>query len=263
MEHDTQIRRLGWAGIEIARDGTRIAIDPLVDMGPLEQFTGPALTELPPPSGPLDAIAVTHLHSDHADPVAIERHLAADGVLLRPARAAGEGLETIALEASEQGIAKLGVRARELDPWESEHVGPFEVIAVPAVDGFGEPQVSWIVKTEGCTIFHGGDTIFHGSWWLIAMRHGPIDHAFLPINGAVCDFPHRQPGSGLPAVLDPAQAAQAARLLGAAEAIPIHYDAIHLPPIYAQVDDPLGAFDEAAREAGVSVRALEPGASLS
>jgi L-ascorbate metabolism protein UlaG (beta-lactamase superfamily) len=258
-----EIRRLGWAGIELASGGTRIAIDPLVDMGPLEPFTGPARTELAEPSAPLDAIVLTHLHSDHADPVAVRRHLKTGGRLLRPPRAEGEGLETIATEASEHGLAKLGLSTEEASAWDEFRVGPFTLTAVPAVDGFGDPQVSWVIAAGGRTMFHGGDTIFHGSWWLIAMRHGPFDHAFMPINGPVCDFPHRQPPSPLAAALDPVGAATAAYLLGAREVIPIHYDSIHAPPVYAQVDDPLATFKRAATEAGVRVRPLEPGATLS
>ena len=53
------------------------------------------------------------------------------------------------------------------------------------------------------------------------MRCGPFDAAFLPINGAVCEFPHRAPGSPFPADLDPEQAAAAAEILDVGIAIPM------------------------------------------
>ena len=130
------------------------------------------------------------------------------------------------------------------------------------MDGFGDPQVSWVVDVHGRRIFHGGDTVWHGSWWLIAMRCGPFDAAFLPANGAMCDFPHRQPPSPFVCSLDPVQAAAAAKLLGARVAVPIHYDTIHRPPVYAQADRPAEAFEAAAREAGVESRLLAPGEAL-
>ena len=91
------------------------------------------------------------------------------------------------------------------------------------------------------------------------MRCGTIDIAFLPVNGAVADLPHRQPPSPLPACLGPQQAAVAAALLRARLAVPIHYGAIHGPPVYAEVDDPAGAFASAAT---VPVQVVAPGADV-
>jgi hypothetical protein len=42
-------------------------------------------------------------------------------------------------------------------------------------------------------------------------------------------------------------------------AVPIHYDAIHHPPFYAQVDDPAGRFTSAA---GARARVLAIGEEL-
>lgn len=254
-----EIRRLGWAGVELESQGTRIVIDLFEDNSPLEAFTGPLHTDTPALEPGVDAALVTHLHSDHADPGAIARVLRDDGVVLRPERAPGEGLDTIALAAAEAGFEAHALAQEEMRPWDGRRIGPFEVTAVPAVDGFGDPQVSWVVEGGGQRVFHGGDTTFHGHWWLIASRCGPIDVAFLPINGARCDFPHRQPPSPLPAVLDPAQAAAAASILGARKVVPIHYDGIHHPPVYAQVDDPAGTFALEAAALGVEVTIAEPG----
>jgi len=243
------IRRLGWAGIEAESGGQRLAIDPIVGLGDLEQFVGPPRTELPPASGRLDAALVTHLHRDHADPDV----LADVPVVLRPAVDAGEFLEVAATSAQE------AIGGTVVAPWETHEIGPFSVTAVPAVDGFGDPQVSWVVEADGQRIIHCGDTLFHGHWWRIRMRCGPFDAAFLPVNGALCEFPHRAPHSPYAADLDPEQAAAAAAILQAAVAVPIHYDTIHHPPLYAQVDDPVGRFIAAA---GDHARVLAIGEEL-
>jgi L-ascorbate metabolism protein UlaG (beta-lactamase superfamily) len=243
-----KIRRLGWAGVELESAGHTAVIDAVDDFGQLTEITGESRTPLPPAREGASLTLVTHLHRDHTDPGAIVRVLDPDGgVLLRPAVATGEFLEVAAMIPAEKALEAAGLRdVRVVDPWQTTTVGPFTATAVPAVDGFGDPQVSWIVEADGVTVFHGGDTTFHGSWWLIAMRHGPVDVAFLPCNGPVCDFPHRQPASPLPAAMTPEQAAVAAHLLQARTAVPMHYDAIDAPPVYAPVDDAPARFAAAA-----------------
>jgi L-ascorbate metabolism protein UlaG (beta-lactamase superfamily) len=104
--------------------------------------------------------------------------------------------------------------------------------------------------------------MFHGWWWLATLRHGPFDLAFLPAGGAVVDLPSRQQPSPLPAGMDPRQAAIAAKLLGAATLVPIHYGPLHSADNYVQVDDPPGALLSAARELGVAARVMDPGERL-
>src|SRR6476659_7153538 len=158
------IRRLGWAGIEIEAGGQRLVIDPLVGFGDLEQFVGPPLTELPPASGAADVALVTHLHRDHADPDALHDV----PLVLRPEANDGAFLEIAATTAQE------AIGGTVVAPWQTVDGGAFTITAVPAVDGFGDPQVSWVVEADGRRILHCGDTIFHGSWWRIRMRHGPF-----------------------------------------------------------------------------------------
>ena len=43
------------------------------------------------------------------------------------------------------------------------------------------------------------------------------------------------------------------------EAVPIHYDTNHNPPVYAQIDDPAARFVAAAGTLGVSARIVAPG----
>lgn len=256
-----KITRLGWAGLELESAGQLAVIDLLQDMGPMEPLLGRPHTPLPAPSRPgAAALAlVTHLHQDHTDPAAIAAALAPDGVLLRPAPDEGELLEVAATAVAERQLAELGIAQRVVAPWEAVEVGPFRATAIPAVDGFGDPQVSWVVEAGATRILHGGDTLFHGWWWRARMRLGDLDYAFLPINAPVADLPHRQPGSSRGVVMTPEEAAAAAAVLEARETIPIHYGTIHHPPLFAEADDAVDRFLAAAGALGVAARVVAPG----
>lgn len=104
--------------------------------------------------------------------------------------------------------------------------------------------------------------MFHGWWWLTRMRYGPIDLALLPINGPVADLPHRQPPSELAVAMDPRQAVEAAMLLQAGLRVPIHYGALHNPPVYTEVERPGETVLAAAAARGVNARILAPGHGL-
>lgn len=155
-----RIRSLGWAGLEIEGPGATVVIDLLEDVSSLAHLIGEPREPLlgPTDAGCASAALVTHLHADHADPAAIARALAPDGELLRPARAAGKGLETAGLAVAEAGIAEQGLPTRSVDAWQTVTVGPFALTAVPAADGLGDPQVSWVIAAEGRRILHAGDT---------------------------------------------------------------------------------------------------------
>lgn len=256
-----RVRSLGWAGVEVTCGEHSLVIDHFLDNSSMEPFVGEPRGALLRPSRPAQAGAalVTHLHADHADPAALAGALAPGAPVLRPAHAEGEGLETIALLVAENGFAETGLPMREMAPWEHASIGPFTITALPAVDGFGDPQLSWGIEAGGSTVVHMGDTLFHGYWWLIAMRMGAIDLALLPVNGPIVSLPHRQPPSPFPAALDPEQAAVAAKLMGARAAVPMHYDTLGKVPHYIQREDPVAAFEIAADERGVEVFRLEAG----
>jgi L-ascorbate metabolism protein UlaG (beta-lactamase superfamily) len=136
------------------------------------------------------------------------------------------------------------------------------VTAVFAVDGLGDPQVSWIVAADGSRILHGGDTVWHGAWWRIAKRHGPIDVAFLPANGARIDFPWLQPAADAAAALTPEQAVEAARALGAGELVAIHHTALEHEDFYRPRRDVAEAIAGLAAGRGVRARVAAAGDEL-
>jgi L-ascorbate metabolism protein UlaG (beta-lactamase superfamily) len=129
-------------------------------------------------------------------------------------------------------------------------VGPFRIIAVPAVDGFGDLQHSWVIDCDEKRVIHAGDTLFHGYWWSIRQRYGPFEIAFVPICGAIVDFPHMQPPSPLPVVMTPEEAVVAAHLLGSRARRRFTMDHF-IAPIFVETDRPVERFYERAIELGV------------
>jgi L-ascorbate metabolism protein UlaG (beta-lactamase superfamily) len=246
-----RVKRLGWAGLELESDGSTVVIDLAAEAEPWRSML-PEDALVPARAGAAAALC-THLHSDHADPAAVEKVLKADGVVLRPVP--GDGRWTT---QAELGFAARPLTTQVMREWETVTVGPFKITAVPAVDGLGDPQVNWVVAADGKRIFHGGDTVFHGFWWQIADRCGPLDAAFLPINGAALNHPTIRPASPLPAVLTPEQAVVAGMILDARQVIPIHYG-IEGQPMYVEVDDPVADFQVAAKQYGVEALVAAPG----
>jgi L-ascorbate metabolism protein UlaG (beta-lactamase superfamily) len=120
------------------------------------------------------------------------------------------------------------------------------------------PRARWPAHPHATRIFHGGDTMWHGHWWKIARRLGPVDLAFLPINGALVQFPGLDP-SGIPASLTPQQAAAAANLLGAAVTCPIHYNLFNNPPVYVDSPGVEAAFLAETAKRGLQVWLAHPG----
>lgn len=227
------IQRLPWAGIRVLTGTTTIVIDPisripqkfgqsLEPMYPLDQF------------GNMDAVFITHLHDDHFDPDAIIQAYGASIPVYVP--------EEMAEAAKASGLKKI-IGAKIGVPYE---IGAdVTATAVPSVDGVGDIQVAWVIKGEGRTLIHCGDTLWHGYWWNIAKSYGPFDAACLPVNGAVLELPGRIP-SAQPICLTPEQAVSAASVLQSGTLIPIHYGAIHHPPIYNETADIINRLTTAA-----------------
>nr|WP_199930982.1 MBL fold metallo-hydrolase [Streptomyces sp. CB02923] len=250
------MRRLGWAGAEIEHDGRTLVIDLIEDASPLhsdEKF--PAASR----PGETAAALVTHLHSDHADPVAIRRALADGAPVYRPVPVTGPADDLKWTCGTEKSFREHGVATQVLQPWARRSVGPFRIGAGPSVDGLGDPQLSWVVECDGLRVFHGGDTTFHGHWWSIARRFGPVDIAFVPVNGAVVELPHLQPPSPFHASMLPEEAAVAAHILGARLAIPIHYGTLHKPPLYTETPRAVERFEERAKSLGLTTLVTPPG----
>ncbi|MDX6605952.1 MAG: hypothetical protein QOD14_492 [Solirubrobacterales bacterium] len=261
-----RVRWLGWAGVEIEAEGVVVVVDPLADAGATfaalgEAAHGDRLPTVVAPDARGAAVAglVSHLHRDHADAGALAAALSADASVYEPVWPGGEDVENLGLAQANSELDRAGVGRRAVEVWERVEVGPFALTALPAVDGLGDPQVSWLIEADGRRVLHLGDTVFHGYWWRMARRHGPFDVVFAPINGAVVDFPHLQPPSPLAAAMEPEQAAVAGEALGAGTLVPMHFDGFEIEPWYRPIPDAAARFEAAAAGRSYESRVLEPG----
>jgi L-ascorbate metabolism protein UlaG (beta-lactamase superfamily) len=264
-----RVRWLGWAGVEIEAQGASLVIDPLEDPGATfavlgERAQAVKLPEVVEPNARGTAVAglVSHLHRDHTDAGALAAALAPGAEVHEPAWPGGDDAENLSLAQANAELEGAGLERRAVATWERGEIGPFTIAALPAVDGLGDPQLSWLVEAGGRRVLHLGDTIFHGSWWRMVLRHGPFDVVLAPINGAVVDFPNLQPPSPLAAAMEPQQAAIAGELLRASMLIPIHYGGFAIEPFYRPVDDSLDRFRAAAAGHSYETEVLEPGESI-
>jgi L-ascorbate metabolism protein UlaG (beta-lactamase superfamily) len=239
-----RIRWLGWAGVEIEALGERVVVDPLQDAAAVFAWLGERAHAIPLPEvvpARPGAVAglLTHLHRDHADAAALSIALHAGATVHEPVDFGGVSRARLAVVLADHELTAAGLARRAAAVWTTARAGPFTLTALPAVDGTGDPQVSWLLEADGKRVLHLGDTMWHGWWWRIRERFGPPDLVLAPINGPRLTFPHRQPPSPLPGAMEPEQAALAAELLHADRLVPIHYGAYDLPGVYEPVGDPL------------------------
>lgn len=239
-----KIRWLGWAGVEIEAEGERVVVDPLEDAGAVFAWMGEAAATIPrpevvAPEGGAVAGLVTHLHRDHTDASALAAALSPDAPVYEPQGYGGGAVEQLAIAQADQELTAAGLSRRPTQAWTRSTIGPFTVTALPAVDGTGDPQVSWLIEAGGRRVLHLGDTMFHGWWWRIRERLGAPDVVFAPVNGARLSFPHRRPASPFAGAMEPEQAAVAAELLQAGQLVPIHYGGYDWPGLYEPVPEPV------------------------
>lgn len=255
-----RLRRLGWAGIEIECGGETLLIDYIQDTSQIVMLRNPNESfPLASNQGFASVALLTHLHIDHADPNALALALRNGAPIFRPAHATGNDADLALTAHSESEFNKYNLAVEIVMEWEERNVGPFRIFSAPAVDGFGDPQLSWIIECGGYRIIHAGDTLFHGFWWRIVNKFGPFDVAFLPINAPIVDFPPLQPMSTVEAVMTPEQAAVAAHILKAKSVVPIHFDSMHKPPIYVETADALNRLSDKLNDLGIEIILHKPG----
>ena len=214
------MRLSGWAGpgVELEADGATVVVDPLDDAAAVFAPLGDASAGTPAaarrraalrrgasPASSRTCTATT------PTPRALSRGARPGAPVLEPPAGGGGASRTSRSPRPSTSCGAPGSSGAGSTPWETATAGPFTLTALPAVDGVGDPQVAWLVEADGVRVLHLGDTMFHGYWWRMALRHGPFDVVLVPVNGAVVGFPHRTPASPLPVALDPEQAAVAGR----------------------------------------------------
>ncbi|MDX3715240.1 MBL fold metallo-hydrolase [Streptomyces europaeiscabiei] len=207
--------------------GLRLLTDPTFDApGDYPLPGGHHLTKTAPATitpaglGPVDAVLLSHdQHPDNLDHLG--RALLADVPLTL---------------TTPGGAARLGGTARGLAPWESTQVrrpdgGTVTVTATPALHGpeaigaqgveavAGEVTGFVLTAADLPTVYVSGDNASLTLVEEIAERFGPVDTAVL-FAGA----PRGHIFDGALLVLDSAQAAEAAAVLGARRVVPVHLD---------------------------------------
>ena len=236
---ETQVERLTWAGIKIVEGDTTVLIDPVAT----DLWDGKAPEGLVPVQADTRRryALISHTHNDHFDVATLKTVLGDKGYVICDASIASY-------------VASRGLKVIPAEHYVPVSRGGMLFTPVPAVDGFGDKQVSWIVTTGSGRYLHAGDTLWHGSWALLGQQYGPFDAVFLPINGA-------RVGSDVPAVMTPLQAVEASKQLRAKQLVPIHFG-LRNAPGYIEVDEPLQTLQRLGLEREIEIRHLRPGEPL-
>jgi L-ascorbate metabolism protein UlaG (beta-lactamase superfamily) len=196
----------------------------------------------------LSAVIASHDHYDHYDlsgfsaypdkgvPFIVKRGLAA--------------------KARQAGFTNV----TEVEPWDQTEVGGLRLTAAPARHGV--PEITFVVKGGGKTVFFGADTLRIPELDEVPRRFPVIDLALLPVNGL-----RIRPALNRQVVMTAEQAAEYCAVLRPALAVPIHY-AFTAGPIgdrlVLKYDGTPERFQRAvaSHAPGTRVRVLAPGEPL-
>jgi L-ascorbate metabolism protein UlaG (beta-lactamase superfamily) len=221
-----EIRFLGHAAFELRDGDTTLLIDPFLTGNPKAAV---GADELSP-----DAILLTHGHGDHlGDTVPIAKRSGADVVAIVEIanELTADGVQNVSDPNLGGTVERDWGWVRLVPAWHTSTT-PKGTANVPAglVVGFG-----------GKVIYHLGDTALFSDLQLVGRRQ-PIDVALMCIGGHY--------------TMDRFDAVEAARLVGAKQVIPCHYDTF--PPIATDAQ----AFKADVEAGGASqVVVLAPGES--
>ncbi|HDI12205.1 MAG TPA: metal-dependent hydrolase [Candidatus Bathyarchaeota archaeon] len=219
-----KIRWLGHAGFEIVLDGKIILIDPWLSGNPKAACKPSEITKA-------DMVCVTHDHGDHmGDSIEICKRTGA--VFL--------GTYELASMAQEKGVKEV----MGFNIGGTVNVKGIDITMVQAFHtcSNGSPT-GFIIRGEGKTVYHAGDTGLFGDMKLIGELYKP-DVALLPIGDYY--------------TMGALQASEAIRLIRPKIAVPMHY--MTFPVLAQSADEFINLVKEKTPE--VKVMVLKPGESF-
>ncbi len=193
------VRFLGHAAFEMKGSKT-VLIDPFLKGNPKAAVR--------PEDLEADLILVTHAHGDHVgDTVEIAKRTGAKVVaMFDVANYIGQQARNVDVVGMNYGPTNVdGIFIVQVPAWHSSSDG---------VHSIGNP-CGYIIKMDGKTIYHAGDTFVFLDMKLFKELYGPIDVAMIPIGGHF--------------TMGPREAAKAVELLEPKKVIPMHYGT--WPPI--------------------------------
>ena len=218
------MRWLGHAAFELEMAGSRVLVDPWIRGNPSCPV---GLDEL----GRADIVCVSHDHGDHlGDAFEICKRHGAKLVCVYE----------VGCRAQEEGVPAEQVVGMNVGG--TVELGGLSITLVPAIHScsLGVP-VGFIIRGEGKTVYHAGDTALFGDMALFPKLYGQIDLALLPIGGFY--------------TMGPSEAAEAVSMLKPRVVIPMHYATF---PVLVERAD---GFVALVREKcpGTEVLVLKPG----
>jgi L-ascorbate metabolism protein UlaG (beta-lactamase superfamily) len=193
----------GHSCVQLITKGKSLVIDPFL--------RGNELAVAKPEDIRTDAILLTHAHTDHildAEPIARSNDAPIVATFELATYMSRKGLRTIEMNLG--GTIDLGFAKVTM-------IQAFHSSGIMLEDNqiiYGGMPGGFIIRAEGLTILHAGDTALFGDMKMIGERY-EIDAAFLPIGDHY--------------TMGPDDALLAAKWFGAKTVIPVHYNSF--PPI--------------------------------
>lgn len=219
--NDLRVTWVGHASVILQMGGRTLLFDPVWStslVGGIKRLVAPGVAWEALPA--IDGVLVSHNHYDHMDKRTLRR-LPRDTPIFVPL---GNG----------KWFRRNGfLDVTELDWWQEAGLGGLRIEHVPAHHWsrrglFDKNHALWggwvVTDSDGRKAYFAGDTAYGTTFAEIGQRHPGIDLAFLPVGA----YAPREHNGGVH--MDPEEAVQAFRDLGARAMVPMHWGTFRLSP---------------------------------